>query len=685
MTCCKTLLYTLPLTLLCAQSCLALDDGSVITEEDIFADLPVVTGVSRISQLLSRAPASVTIIDRPMIEASGAQSWVDLFRLVPGMQAYSVNANRHGISYHSIGHEFPSHMEVRVDGRSVYEPIFSTVNWNSLAINLADIDRIEVIRGTNAPSDGSNAFFGAINIITREPVQDRGWAIRGTYGSRGTREMSARYNGSLGNLDYRWSVGYQQNLGFTSLPKTPVNDGQRLRHSEFRGTWTPDTTNTIDFHAGHSNSDVGYGDADSIDEYSPARFNQQFQSVKWRQLLAGEDELQLHLYRNKLVGDNSVPVGRLSELAVAAGLAGDIDTAIAILNSFGISDGLFVGGFRHIESERYDLELSHSLDRGDHFRAIWGAGVRHEMLDAEALFEPGGRVSQMGYRLFGNLEWQPASHWVINAGIIAEHNDIVDTIASPRLGVNYLINDNISVRFTAARGNRSPSLLEANEFNIDSVSGQVLVAIRRATDDLREEKLDSYDLGFIANYPERGMTVDLRLYREKVRDGLEQFAAPFATSPLSDDDDIAVIDNILRSNRRGAELQVQYRPNASTQITAQYAYTHLTGGPTPFDVPFGNYNPSHTAGLLLGKQLTGGLTASTSIYFQDDVQWRGGGEHHNSFTRVDAKLSYPFELSGMNGQIALVGQNIGSGSYPDFNQNNRFNSRYFLQFELALP
>ncbi|UTW44457.1 TonB-dependent receptor [bacterium SCSIO 12696] len=659
-------------------------EAAVITEKDFYTDLPIVSGISRIDQLLTRAPASATVIDRQMIELSGAQDWTDLFRLVPGMQAYSINGNRFGISYHGIGRELPNHMEVRVDGRSVYDPLFSAVNWNSLAIELDDIERIEVIRGTNAPSDGSNAFAGAINIITRDPLQDSGITLRSTYGSEGTRESSARFNGSLGKFNYRWSFGFQENDGFTDQARGPDDDGQNLRHSELRATYNASTIDSVEFHIGHSNNGTGFGDADDLNAFATADFNQSFQSIKWQRLLDGNDELQIHLYHNRLQGDNSQEIGRLSELAVAGGLAPDIPTAIAILNNFGIEDGLLVGGFRKVESERYDIELSHKLDIDQKLRVAWGAGMRHEMIDAEALLEPIEQVSQNSYRLFGNLEWQPSQRWIVNAGAMIEHNDIVQTIASPRLGINYMIDNNHSLRFTVAKGNRSPSLLEANEFNVDIVSNQLLIAIRRAGENLREEKLTSYDIGYIASYPEKGLSLDVRLYVEKIRDGLEQRRELITTSPLSDDDDIAVIDNIFFSDRKGIELQFKYQPNATTLLALQYAYTDLNGAPTPFDVPLENTNPTHTASLLFGRQLSDKLTASTSLYFQDDVQWRGGGEHHSSFTRWDAQLSYQLRLGSIDGEVALVAQNIGGGSYPDFNQNNRFHSRYFLELKLHI-
>ena len=337
-------------------------------------------------------------------------------------------------------------------------------------------------------------------------------------------------------------------------------------------------------HLGHSNSTAGFGDADHVDEYSNAHFNQQFQSLKWQQLLTNGDELQVHFYRNQMVGDNSVPLGRLSELAVAGGLASNIDDALLILNQENIDDGLLVGGFRHITSERHDLELSHKLHIGSNIRAAWGAGIRYEKLNAEALLEPIEEVSQYQYRLFGNLEWQPAQQWVINAGTIVEKNDTVGFIASPRLGI-YLLNSNHTPRFSAVHGNRSPSLLEANEFNVEVVSEQVLLAIRRASDNLDKEKLNSVDIEFIANYPRRGITFDVRLYREQIRDDLDQRRIFFATSPLSDDDDIAIIENTLRSDRKGIELQLQYRPDTSTLLSLQCAYTDLSGTDNLFDAP----------------------------------------------------------------------------------------------------
>ena len=121
----------------CSSFSLAAHDNT-LSEKDLLDEIPMVSIASRLDQPVNLAPASVTIIDRDLIDASGAQNWGDLFRLVPGFQSYAVNDNRPGIAYHGFGEQFPNRLEVMIDGRSVYEPVFSTVIWGTLGIQLED-------------------------------------------------------------------------------------------------------------------------------------------------------------------------------------------------------------------------------------------------------------------------------------------------------------------------------------------------------------------------------------------------------------------------------------------------------------------------------------------------------------------------------------------------------------------
>ncbi len=142
--------------------------------EDFFADSPLILTVSRMAKPLLESPASVSVIDRQMIAASGVRDIAELFRLVPGFLVGSPIGNTPVVTYHGLGREFSNQIQVLIDGRSVFIPSFGGVPWSKLPLLIEDIERIEVIRGPNAVTYGANAFLATINIITRHAAEDIG-------------------------------------------------------------------------------------------------------------------------------------------------------------------------------------------------------------------------------------------------------------------------------------------------------------------------------------------------------------------------------------------------------------------------------------------------------------------------------------------------------------------------------
>jgi len=138
-----------------------------IDEESLFDEVDTVVSATRLKQKITNAPVSVTIIDSEMIKASGALEIHELLRFVPGYFSYSVSGNQYAVTSHFGANDLPSRLEVRIDGRSVHQPMFDTVDWASLGLDVLDIDHIEVVRGSSASVYGSNAFLGAINIVTK--------------------------------------------------------------------------------------------------------------------------------------------------------------------------------------------------------------------------------------------------------------------------------------------------------------------------------------------------------------------------------------------------------------------------------------------------------------------------------------------------------------------------------------
>ena len=125
-----------------------------------------VTTVSRRSQKLSEVASAVFVITQDDIRRSGVTSIPEALRMAPGVEVARIGTDKWAIGIRGFNGRFADKLQVLMDGRSVYNPLFAGVQWEQQDTLLEDIERIEVIRGPNASVWGANAVNGIINIIT---------------------------------------------------------------------------------------------------------------------------------------------------------------------------------------------------------------------------------------------------------------------------------------------------------------------------------------------------------------------------------------------------------------------------------------------------------------------------------------------------------------------------------------
>src|SRR4030067_3386984 len=157
---CRLYIAVLSVGVICGSACAA----GYPSEKDYLQEFPVVLSASRLSQPISETPHAMTVIDRDMIVASGARNIADVFKLVPSMYVGYENGHTPIVSYRGITDGYARRMQVLVDGRSIYLPIFGQVDWAELPVDIGDIDRIEVVRGPCAASPGSSSVRGVLNF-----------------------------------------------------------------------------------------------------------------------------------------------------------------------------------------------------------------------------------------------------------------------------------------------------------------------------------------------------------------------------------------------------------------------------------------------------------------------------------------------------------------------------------------
>ena len=168
---CNRVRLVLPLAL---SVQLAWADDAVLADlalEDL-ARLDVAT-VSRKTQKLSETPAAVTVLTAEDIRRSGARSVPEALREVPGVSVAQIGAGSWAVGVRMAEGRFSNKLLVQIDGRSVYNPLFSGVFWESLDLLMEDIERIEVVRGPGASLWGANAVNVVINKIGRASCRER--------------------------------------------------------------------------------------------------------------------------------------------------------------------------------------------------------------------------------------------------------------------------------------------------------------------------------------------------------------------------------------------------------------------------------------------------------------------------------------------------------------------------------
>ena len=180
-------------------------------------------------QKLFETAAAVSVITREQIRRSGLTTFPEIMRLVPGLQVARVDANKWALSARGFNGRFANKLQVLIDGRSLYTPLFAGVFWREQDLVLEDVERIEVIRGPGATLWGANAVNGIINIITRETRDTQGMLTSVGAGLEERGSGSARLGGRWGERGhYRIYAKYFDRDDFVDAAGRRMVDGGRV-------------------------------------------------------------------------------------------------------------------------------------------------------------------------------------------------------------------------------------------------------------------------------------------------------------------------------------------------------------------------------------------------------------------------------------------------------------------------
>lgn len=174
----------------------------------------VVVTASRTPQARQNVIGDVTVIDREEIERIGAGSINDVLRLQPGVQVVSTGGAGTEASVFLRG-TGSDQIVVLVDGLRINSATLGKTSFEN--IPLAQIEKIEILRGSASSLYGADAIGGVIQIFTRKSVSEKPLINAAIgLGSYNTKTAEFGINGGINALKYGVNVSSLDTNSFSA-------------------------------------------------------------------------------------------------------------------------------------------------------------------------------------------------------------------------------------------------------------------------------------------------------------------------------------------------------------------------------------------------------------------------------------------------------------------------------------
>jgi iron complex outermembrane receptor protein len=592
-----------------------------------------VTSVSKKETSLFTSPAAIYVITQEDIRRSGMDSIPELLRMVPGLEVAQIDANHWAISARGFNDQYANKLLVLIDGRTVYTLATAGVDWNVQDVPLADIERIEVIRGPGAALWGANAVNGVINIITKSAKDTQGTSVTVTYGTEDQPRATVRYGGELAtNLFYRGYVTYFNRANYVDSTGKDAADSWDAERGGFRMDWLPTTENNFTLQGDIYHSDAG----EMIDEttLTPPYAN----GVNFYDHDAGENVLGRW---TRHFSDTSQ-----LDLQVYYDHSEQGDAPVYIINDtydFDLQDRFAVGSRQDIVCGAGYRYLTEAINNSDFFASL------SPDRDQEQLFSTFVQddITVVENRL----------HLILGSKF--EHNDLTGFEEEPSARLSWTPVENQTVWAAVSRAVRTPAELERDVFENRSYSPPYLVTVS-GNPNLQSEELTAYELGYRITPAER-VSFDIATYYNVY----DQLITPVQGNPYFAPPGMVVVpltfENAQHADTYGAEISSEWRPLDDLKLTASYTLLqeHLN--------PANDYNndPQNQFQIHSYLDLPHQVQLDAGVFYVDQISPLLGASATTipSYVRLDLGMTW---RPAKSLELGVFGQNLAQDKHPEF-------------------
>ncbi|MBI2432112.1 MAG: TonB-dependent receptor [Candidatus Hydrogenedentes bacterium] len=547
----------------CALFAVALTAGTVWAQEPDLTQMSLedlmgvqVTSVSKKAEKRSEAAAAVYVITSEDIRHSGASTIPEVLRMVPGVQVARLDASKWSVTIRGSSGRYANKLLVLIDGRSVYTPLYSGVEWESRDVVLSDVERIEVIRGPGGTLWGANAVNGIINIVTKKASETPGGLAVARVGTE-ENGLILRYGEKLGEHGaYRFSGKYVNVGDAVYSDGRKADDHWHRGMGSFRYDWERDDDSLM-FQAGGYSTETSQ--AISLASRRPpyARVIERDSSfaggnlvLRWNHQFSEDADFQVQAYYD-----------RSTQHAVT--IAEHRDT--------------------------FDVEFQHRMRLNARHELVWGMDYRvfRDQLDGTPYVSMGDPTSSHQLvSLFLQDEITLTERLRAWVGAKIEYNDFSGVEIQPGIRAAYTPNEWNTLWASISRAVRTPSIIETDGRLLSQTFPGGMITLF-GDEDFQAEDLTAYELGYRVA-PLEKLAFDLALYYHDYKELRSfDFRRPFfELRPFPPHLVIPIgVANATTAEAYGVELGVDMTPRTWWRARLAYSWSevHVQVNPKVFD------------------------------------------------------------------------------------------------------
>ncbi|MDB6128799.1 MAG: TonB-dependent receptor plug [Verrucomicrobia bacterium] len=576
-----------------------------------------VTTLSRKEERWWTAPGAIDVVTGEDIRRSTAQNLPEALRLASGLDMAQSSARSWAVSTRGFNVLAANKISVVMDGRSLFTPFFSGVEWDAQDVMLEDVERIEVVRGPVGALWGSFAVNGFVQILSKSAADTQGSLVSVATGTEDPGMVSVRYGGKAGPETYYRVYAKYFETDWTYLPNgqraEPTTDffqsGFRVDQNAANGTATlqGDVYTNKGLPQDRVQTDVSGGNV----------------LGHWKRSLPSDAEFDVvsyydHTYR-------LIPA-TWKEIRDTASLA------IKYRGEYGRHD--LLTGF----------DANFSWDDIAHLSII-------TMNPAKRLTHTIGLYTQDTISLVRDRA-------ALVVGVKAEHNSFSGVEFEPSLRAVWTPDPRSTLWAAVSRAVRAPVRIDQ-----DLVFGIGNTVILEASDQFKSETVIAYELGLRHQFGDN-ITFDLATFHNDYRDLRTTEPVGAAALPLT-------FKNTGRAKSSGAEVTMVYLARPGLSFNLSYRYLDLDFSKLPESRDTGDFSTEANDPMHM---LSVGMHADLPGHLEFDAYFRHVGDRPHpvtpGYSTCDLRLGWAISSRW---DISLSGRNLFAPKHRELVTGNSLN------------